>query len=160
MLTAWDTSHRNFCTVTGKSMGDKFKGSSQAAGQTALKSHLRIDRRLKGQVFPNMRAKNVWLEAKGDLFICAFGARYLKSYRTKYFVHVTSRKMRELAKILIELRSLGKPITTMFSALRPQYSDYLVEAAKRIGKYDLEKNVYLSPTFAMNIVLYTPTNKH
>lgn len=60
--------------------------------------------------------------------------------------------MRELAKMLLEVRKIQTDIITLFSALQPKYFDCFVEAAKRIGKYDAEKDVYLSPTFAMNIV--------
>ncbi|KAK5647978.1 hypothetical protein RI129_002870 [Pyrocoelia pectoralis] len=125
--------------------------NAQAAGQAKLIINNRIDPQLKQQVFPRMRVDKVSLEAQNDLLICAFGSRYLKTHRELHFVNVTSRKMRELAKILIELKSLEPLITTMMSALRPEYFDLFVEASKRIAKYDQASEIYFSPTIAMNI---------
>ncbi|CAH0555138.1 unnamed protein product [Brassicogethes aeneus] len=126
-------------------------GSAQAAGQSKLLSNLKIDSRLKEEVFPRMRPDKISLEAKNDPLIRAFGTRYLKTHREKHFIHVTSRKMRELSKILLEMRKLDTSITTMFSGLQPKFFDMFVEATKCIAKYDAEKDVYHSPTFAMNI---------
>lgn len=50
-----------------------------------------------------MRADNISLVAKKDILICAFGARYLKIHREKHFATVTSRKMRELSRLVIEV---------------------------------------------------------
>nr|CAI5848195.1 unnamed protein product [Callosobruchus analis] len=99
-----------------------------------------------------MRADRISFEAKKDNLICEFGARYMKTHREKHFIHVTSRKMRELSKILLEIRKIDPSITTLLSALRPKYFDIFVEATKRVAKYDIEKDVYNSPTFAINIV--------
>ncbi|XP_072383264.1 uncharacterized protein [Diabrotica undecimpunctata] len=114
--------------------------------------NIKINHRLKEEVFPRMKADKISMEAKNDFLIRAFGTRYLKTHREKHFIAVTSRKMRELSKILIEMRKIDPSISTMFSALRPKYFDAFVEATKRIACYDPEKDIYLSPTFAMNIV--------
>uniref|UniRef100_A0A6P7H359 Uncharacterized protein LOC114346404 isoform X2 n=1 Tax=Diabrotica virgifera virgifera TaxID=50390 RepID=A0A6P7H359_DIAVI len=115
-------------------------------------SNIKVDRRLKEEVFPRMRADKISLEAQTDPLICEFGTRYLKTHREKHFVNVTSRKMRELAKILLEMRVLETSITTLLSALKPTFFDLFVQATKRIAKYDKNQDIYLSPTFAMNIV--------
>ncbi|XP_056642865.1 uncharacterized protein LOC130449208 [Diorhabda sublineata] len=99
-----------------------------------------------------MRADKLSLEAQKDPLICEFGAKYLKTHREKHFIYVTSRKIRELSKILLEIRKLDPSKTTFISALKPKYFDIFVEATKRIAKYDSERDVYLSPTFAMNVV--------
>lgn len=134
-----------------KCRGDSNNGSAQAAGQSTLFSKMRIDPRLKTEVFPHMRADKVSLEAKKDTLICAYGARYLNTHREQHFVQVTSRKMRELAKILIEIKKLQPAVNNMFQALQPKYFDLFVEATKAIARYDVEKNIYEAPTFAMNI---------
>ncbi|VEN55612.1 unnamed protein product [Callosobruchus maculatus] len=127
-------------------------GMREGEKQLNLFIGFRVDRRLKEQVFPHMRADRVSFEAKKDHLICEFGTRYLKTHREKHFIYVTSRKMRELSKMLIEMRKIEPTITTLLSSLRPRYFEIFVEATKRIAKYDSEKDVYSSPTFAMNIV--------
>ncbi|KAK9703848.1 hypothetical protein QE152_g29059 [Popillia japonica] len=112
---------------------------------------MKIDRRLKDEVFPRMRADKISLIAKKDSVICAFGARYLLTHREKHFISSTSRKMRELARILIEVKKLEPSINTLFESLQPKYYDLLVEATKCVAKYDTDKDMFLSPTFAMNI---------
>lgn len=130
----------------------KSEGSAQAAGHNMLIRNVKVNKRLKDEVFPHMRVDKISIEAKKDILICAFGSRYLNVHREKHFVPVTSRKMRELAKILIELKNIEPSIRDLFSALQPKYFDHFVEATKRIAKYDAEKNLYHSPTFAMNLV--------
>lgn len=111
---------------------------------------MNTEQRLK-EVFPHVRANKISLEAQNDRLICAFGARYLSTHRDMHFISVPSRKMRELSKMLIMVRKIEPNITTMLSSLQPQPFDLLVEAAKLLARYDIEKDMYLSPTFAMNI---------
>lgn len=131
------------------------KGTSSAGvksqSQNFLLGHLRIDSALRENVFPHMRADNISLVAKKDSLICSFGARYLKIHREKHFISVVSRKMREMAKLLIELKKLDPNITKLFDGLKPQYFDYLISATKTVAQYDTDKEVYVSPTYAMNI---------
>lgn len=83
-----------------------------------------------------MRADKISLVAKQDNLICAFGARYLKLHREKHFINVTSRKMRELAKILIELKKINQSIKCLFDSLKPQHFDNFVEATKVCANFD------------------------
>nr|CAI5835699.1 unnamed protein product [Callosobruchus analis] len=135
-----------------RSFKDKLVSGDQNEKRFNVFGNFRIDRRLIEQVFPHMRADRISFEAKKENLICEFGARYMKTQREKHFIHVTSRKMRELSNILLEIRKIDPSITTLLSALRPKYFDIFVEATKRVAKYDIEKDVYNSPTFAINIV--------
>lgn len=87
---------------------------AQIAGLDKLIRNKKVPPLLKELVFPRMRPDKISMEAKNDILICHFGSRYLSTHREKHFVHVTSRKMRELAKLLIEVRSLpGLPSACM-----------------------------------------------
>ncbi|KAL4718874.1 hypothetical protein ACJJTC_006539 [Scirpophaga incertulas] len=137
--------HKKKCS--GKS-GSK---NIQSEAQNLLIRHLKIDEKLKESVFPRMRADKISLIAKKDNLICAFGSQYLKTHREKHFVNVVSRKMRELAKLLLELKKIDPSINDFFSALRPIHYDIIVQATKILGNYDIEKDRYGTPTFAMNL---------
>ncbi|XP_012549781.2 uncharacterized protein LOC105842288 [Bombyx mori] len=137
--------HRKTCTENNS---DNF---SQADAQNFLVRNLKVDDKLRSSVFRRMRADKISLIAKKDLIICAFGAQYLKTHREKHFVNVVSRKMRELAKLLIEAKKIKPEIQDLFSALKPEYYDVMVTATKNCAKFNVEKDVYVSPTFAMNI---------
>nr|CAI5858800.1 unnamed protein product [Callosobruchus analis] len=136
--------HRQRCT--GK------KGPAQSEGQNALIRHIKVDERLRKEVFPRMRPDKISLEAKSDRLICAFGARYLRLHRAKHFAVVTSRKMRELSKILMELKKLNPEIKSMLQALKPMYFDLFVQATQIVARYEPTNDSYVSPSFAMNIV--------
>ncbi|CAH1965753.1 unnamed protein product [Acanthoscelides obtectus] len=125
--------------------------NAQSEAQNLLVKNKRIDQRLKVEVFPRMRADKISLEAKNDYLICAYGARYLKTHREKHFINVTSRKMRELSRILLELKKLEPTIHNLFDALKPKHYDQLVEATKSVANYDTVNDTFDSPTFAMNI---------
>ncbi|CAG9825705.1 unnamed protein product [Phaedon cochleariae] len=136
--------HKKKCCGTG----------SKACQSEAQHFHLKnskIDKQLIESVFPRMRADEVSLQAKEDPLICAYGARYMKIHREKHFVNVTSRKMRELAKLLMEAKKEEPSINNLFEALQPKYFDLLVAATKIVAKYDKDKDCYKSPTFALNI---------
>ncbi|CAG9829822.1 unnamed protein product [Diabrotica balteata] len=113
--------------------------------------HLRVDPQLKLEVFPRMRGDYISLEAKKDALICAYAARYLKIHREKHFISVTSRKMRELARLLIEIRKIKPCVKSLIDSLKPEYYDVLVDATKVVAKYDSEKQNYESPTYALNM---------
>lgn len=134
-----------------KKCGDRNSSTAQAAGQSKLAYKIKVDETLKTQVFPRMRADKVSLEAKKDFLICAFGSRYLKTHREKHFINVTSRKMRELSRLLIELKQKEPKINSLFDSLQPQYFDLIVEATKIIAQYNPQKEIYESPTLAMNM---------
>ncbi|CAH0563178.1 unnamed protein product [Brassicogethes aeneus] len=131
--------------------GDKTKYSHKTDAQDLLVKHYAIDQRLKEIVFPTMRPDKVSLVAKQDTLICGYGAQYLTSHREKHHVNVCSRKMRELAKILVELRKLHPTIKNLFDALQPIYFDSFVIATKIVSGYDATNEEYKSSTFDINI---------
>nr|CAI5867283.1 unnamed protein product [Callosobruchus analis] len=123
----------------------------RVSGQNMLLRNSVADPQLVSEVFPRMRPDNVSLTAKKDPLICAFGARYIKTHREKHFAVIASRKMRELARLLIELKRCTSDITNLIDAFKPQYFDMLVAATKKISKYNDEKDYFESPTLALNM---------
>lgn len=126
-------------------------GNSKSEAQNLLLRHLRIDPHLKSDVFPRMRGDNISLLAKKDPLICAYASRYLKIHRERHFITVATRKMRELAKLLNEIMKIKSSITDLFGALKPENYDLLVSATKAVAKYDVENQVFKSPTYALNM---------
>lgn len=97
--------------------------------QNMLTNHLKIDRHLKEKVFPHMRADLISLTAKKDILICAYGARYMKTHRENHFINVTSRLMRDLARLLLEIKKINPEIKNLFECLNPVHYDSIVTAA-------------------------------
>lgn len=123
----------------------------QAEAQNFLLRNNKVNQKLKDDVFPRMRADKISLEAKQDSLICAFGLQYLRTHREAHFVNVTSRKMRELAKLLIEIKKIKAAVKTLRDALNPENYDTLVLATKNAASFDTAKQRYSAPTYAMNI---------
>lgn len=51
----------------------------------------------------------------------------------------------------MELTNREPSIRNLFDALHPKHFDLIVDATRRIAKYDYEKRCYESPTYALNI---------
>jgi hypothetical protein len=119
--------------------------------QNIMLKNIKVDKEIAEKVFPKMLADKISLEAKTDKLICMFGARYIKCHRERHFINVCSRKMRELAKLLLEIKKHKPAIKSLLDALRPENFDLFVSCVKIIAKYDQENDNYQSPTYAMNI---------
>uniref|UniRef100_A0A8D9E1H0 Uncharacterized protein n=1 Tax=Cacopsylla melanoneura TaxID=428564 RepID=A0A8D9E1H0_9HEMI len=117
-----------------------------------LNNKSKVDSHLREKVFPHMRCDEVSIVAQKDSLICGYGARYLRIHREKHHIHIVSRKMRELARILIEAKKKNGEIVSMANLLQPDHYDLIVESTKVVAAYDEKTDEYKSPTFAMNIV--------
>ncbi|CAG4975853.1 unnamed protein product [Parnassius apollo] len=122
--------------------------NTQVQSQNFMLRNLNIDKKLKDEVFPKMRPDKISLEAKKDTLICAFGAQYLRIHRAKHFVNVTSRKMRELVKLLLELKTLKPSLKNLMDCLKPQNYDLIVTATKKVSSYNCKTDRYGAPTYA------------
>jgi hypothetical protein len=127
------------------------KNTKKANIQNLFLHGLRIDTHLRNTVFPKMRQDEVSVVAQKDMLICAFAARYMRIHREKHFVNVTSRKMRELGRLVIQMKKIEPTINCLLDALRPKYFDCMVAATKVVAKYNDKTETYESPTYAMNI---------
>lgn len=127
------------------------KKIDKSTSQNLFLKHLKIDPVLRDSVFPRMRPDTISLVAKKDVLICAFAARYVKVHREKHCINVATRKMRELAKLLIEVKKMNPAIQQLADALKPTMFDSLVSATKLVAKYDVEKESFGIPSYALHI---------
>lgn len=138
--------HRKNCPENPKKLSSTIRDSN-----ARLSLHIIVNPQLRQLVFGRMQADRISLLAQRDTLICAFGARYLKLHREKHMINVVSRKMRELAKILNEIKKMEPSVKNMLNALNPKYFDLFVTATKTLAKFNPHTQTYESPTFAMNI---------
>lgn len=90
---------------------------SQTEAQNLLLRNLRTDPRLMETVFPTMRADEVSLVVKKD------------------------EGMRELSKMLIQVRKIDSTVKCLFDALKPKHFDSLINATKTLAKFDSENDI-------------------
>ncbi|CAH1107416.1 unnamed protein product [Psylliodes chrysocephalus] len=99
-----------------------------------------------------MKADEISLVVKTDYLIYCFGENYLKKHKREQILTVCSNKMRELARLLIEFRKItNTPNCMLQSILMPKNFDVVVECAKRLGGYDMEKKTYKSPSLSAHL---------
>ncbi|XP_074042023.1 uncharacterized protein isoform X2 [Leptinotarsa decemlineata] len=127
----------------------KLRSNAQSEGQSLFSKYKNNDI-LRKYIFPSMRADELSLTAKKDMLICAVAKRYLKSHRDKHFRAIASRKMRQLAALLIEIKKKIK-VTNLFAALDPLNFDILVECTKIISRYNAETQSYGAPSLASHM---------
>lgn len=137
--------HRKVCDKNNSTT------KAQVESQNFLVKNLNVDKQLQNEVFPIMRPDKISLVAKKDWLICAFGTHYIRKHTRKTFLTVASRKMRELAKILLEMQKLQPSIKDLRDALKPQNYDLIVAATKHVSGYDERNEHFSSPNLAMNI---------
>jgi hypothetical protein len=143
--------HIKICPHNLKKEKSSQRYAHQINGQNLLIRHLVIDRKLKDMVFPHMKPDKISFVAKSDKLISAYGARYFNTHRAKHHIPVTSRKMRDLAKLLLAAQELKPNIKSFFDLLQPHYFDTIVSATKVVAKYNPQTEIYESPTYALNI---------
>lgn len=103
--------------------------------------------RVKREVFDRMKADDISLVAKTDMIIILHGEQYLKMHKRVQMGVVCSQKMRELARLLIELRKIeNNEKLSMIDVLAPGMFDKVVAATKIVAGYDTEANTYTSPS--------------
>ncbi|XP_063907787.1 uncharacterized protein LOC135125929 [Zophobas morio] len=123
--------------------------NAQSEGQSLFAAYRENDI-LRKEVFPTMRPDEISFTAKTDPLICAVARRYLKSHRDKQFRLVASRKMRQLASLLIEIKKKIN-VKSLFQALDPLNFDILVQCTKIISRYDAETDSYGAPSLASHM---------
>ena len=125
--------HRKACSEKPENTGKSF---ALREAQNLLLSNITVDIALKEKVFPRMMADEISLAAKKDMLICLYGSRHLKTQREKHQINVTSRKMRELGRLLVEIKKRDNSINNLLQSLRASKFKVIVEAIKTASKYD------------------------
>lgn len=107
--------------------------------------------RLKDEVFSIMRPDSISFVAKSDPLICYFGEVLLTKQTKPQMVRMVSNKMREMARLLISLKTLNTGVDNLFDALTPDMFHNFVSATRIISGFDVDTNSCRSPTIATNM---------
>lgn len=121
--------------------GDTMKGSFLAASHTLIGCSMdasgTINKlRVKRDVLNKMAPDNISLTAKTDNLILAFGEDYLKKHKRIQMATPCSNKMRELARLLIEIRRRLKTKCQLEAVLRPEYYQIFLESVRTVCGYN------------------------
>lgn len=119
--------------------------------QNILLRRRKIHENLRDTVFPRMRVDHISLVAKQDELICAFGAKYIRIPCTITRINTISNRMRNIAKLLIEINKINPKIENLFHVLDPEHYDLIVAGTKIVAKFNPDEKNYKSPHYALNI---------
>jgi hypothetical protein len=109
---------------------------------------------LKKEVLSKMRGDNVAKEIMNDILIVSWGDDLLKktpSNRSKY--HLTA-KMRRCANFVINMRIIDPKYKDMLSCLKPEAFDDVIEATKKMSRYNAETRTFKSGSTALQFGAY------
>ncbi|KAK4874171.1 hypothetical protein RN001_013531 [Aquatica leii] len=109
---------------------------------------------LKKEVLSKMRGDKVAKEIMNDILIISWGDDLLKKTpisRNKY--HLTA-KMRRCANFVINMRTIDPKYKDMLSCLKPEAFDDVIEATKKMSRYDPETRTFRSGSTALQFGAY------
>lgn len=90
----------------------------------------------KEAIFPVFRDDNISLVAKTDKLIISFGARFYKSHRAVHKKTVVTKKMRDLAKVVLKAREKDASISNLTECLHPHNFSTLIWAIQNLMKFN------------------------
>ncbi|KAK4884810.1 hypothetical protein RN001_001081 [Aquatica leii] len=109
---------------------------------------------LKKEVLSKMRGDKVAKEIMNDILIISWGDDLLKNTplsRNKY--HLTA-KMRRCANFVLNMRTIDPKYKDMLSCLKPEAFDDVIEATKKMSRYDPETRTFRSGSTALQFGAY------
>nr|CAI5860985.1 unnamed protein product [Callosobruchus analis] len=99
-----------------------------------------------------MKPDDKSLVAKTDALIYHFGEQHLKKHKRAQMATVCSNKIRELARLLIELRkATNDDDLKLEGVIHPKMFDKVIECAKRIGGHDPNEKTFRAPSLSAHI---------
>lgn len=107
--------------------------------------------RIRSEVFKIMRPDEISFEAKADPMICLYGENLLNKHKRQQISIVVSNKIREMARLLIAIKSFDSQVTGLFDLLKPECFQDLISGTKIISKYNIETKSFKSPSLALHM---------
>ena len=99
-----------------------------------------------------MRDDDIKLTVKSDLRILDLGKRlYKKHGHENHKIQYISQKLRELARLLLNCKSLTTDIKSNDDVTKSKNWNHLIKSVKTVSGYDEETHSYSSPSLALKI---------
>ena len=99
-----------------------------------------------------MRDDDITLTVKSDLRILDLGKRlYKKHGHENHKIQYISQKLRELARLLLNCKSLTTDIKSNDDVTKSKNWNHLIKSVKTVSGYDEETHSYSSPSLALKI---------
>ncbi|XP_006814230.1 uncharacterized protein LOC102801744 [Saccoglossus kowalevskii] len=105
------------------------------------------------RVLSRMTQDEVTVIARNDYLIIEFGSReYMKVGTESAKIQYVKQKMRELAKLLIELRKISKKnASSLKEYIHPSKFEIVIQATQQLADYNLDDRVLGKPSLALKL---------
>lgn len=97
-----------------------------------------------------MRSDEISETAMNDILICCFAEDLLGKHKRIQIRNVVSNKMRELGRLLIQLKKTTG-VKQMIDVLKPEFFDSIVVATKVISGYNADTHSYKAGSLALHM---------
>lgn len=104
---------------------------------------------VKKEIFSKMQADFITAIALEDFLIIHYGEDLLKKSKHKRSLYHISNKLRECGKFLIQMRNLSS-YSDMLSTLRAESFDDVIEATKKMARYDPTNRSFGAASLALH----------
>ncbi|KAI4459279.1 hypothetical protein MML48_6g00003767 [Holotrichia oblita] len=152
--------HRKKCALIKKSVlgRQNHLGEGQMLRIYSSNKEFYDSLRLKKEVLSIMRPDIISKTAANDVLICNYGENLLQKHKRPQIKTVVSNKMRELARLLINLKETTG-IGSLIDVLVPEFFDNIILATKIISGYDTEAKTFKASSLALHMVCEDPEKK-
>ncbi|KAJ8911356.1 hypothetical protein NQ315_011649 [Exocentrus adspersus] len=127
------------------------KSQTYMASMTSKNQNFLKSSRIREEVFSIMRPDEISGVAKNDPLICLYGEELLNKHKRKQICTVVSNKIREMARLLIAVKSVDPEVNSLFDALKPEKFQCLILAVKSISGYNTETKSFKAPSLALHM---------
>lgn len=107
--------------------------------------------RIKKEVFDMIRADDISAVAKNDPLICLYGETLLAKHKRQQIATFISSRIREIARMLMTIKSMNSDVNGMFDALRLEMFRTFIVAAKIVSGYDENDKSFRAPSLALHM---------
>lgn len=145
--------HRKKCPIKPQTENGSVKPKTESQNMLAsmkVGSRFMKESRLRKEVFDNMRADSISLEAKSDPLICLYGEHILKKHKRKQILNSISNKIREMGRLKIEMKAIRK-FDQMIDVLNPECFDDLVAAVKMMSGFNVDTKTFKAGSLAQHM---------
>ncbi|KAI4455449.1 hypothetical protein MML48_9g00016401 [Holotrichia oblita] len=144
--------HRKKCALIKKSVlgRQNHLGEGQMLRIYSSNKEFYDSLRLKKEVLSIMRPDIISKTAANDVLICSYGENLLQKHKRPQIKTVVSNKMRELARLLINLKETTG-IGSLIDVLVPEFFDNIILATKIISGYDTEAKTFKASSLALHM---------
>ncbi|XP_045468274.1 uncharacterized protein LOC123676438 isoform X3 [Harmonia axyridis] len=144
--------HIKICEMRNENVSQRNRYSSEGLMMLAFEESKKtyLDKlRLKKEVFSTMHADRIALEGMRDPIACQYAEDYLKQHRRPHIKNLVSNKIRELGRLIIQLKDVFG-LKSILDSLKPEHFDKMVSAARILAGYNESSKNFQAPSLALH----------